>query len=138
MRKWVYNVLISNIVCRYIHRWVAPTQVEITRRKKRLPPQPEPKRSNFIEWNRNAEIYAFNQRLSEKFDIEKLNQAFIHKSYILDELKKQQNIGIEDPKLDVQHNEEYITKGREITSAVVKKYLNKSLPCLPEIGIMYV
>ncbi|XP_003485752.1 39S ribosomal protein L44, mitochondrial [Bombus impatiens] len=123
-------------VCRYIQRWVAPTQFEITRRKRRLPPQPEPKRSNFIEWNRNIEIYAFNQRLSEKFDIEKLNQAFIHKSYILDELKKQENMGIEDPKLDVQHNEEYIKKGREITSAVVKKYLNKSLPRLPEIGIM--
>lgn len=67
-----------------------------------------------------------------------MNQAFIHKSYILDELKKQENMGIEDPKLDVQHNEEYIKKGREITSAVVKKYLSKSLPRLPEIGIMYV
>ncbi|KAK1117755.1 hypothetical protein K0M31_015696 [Melipona bicolor] len=120
---------------RYIKRWVSPTQKEITRRKKRLPPQPEPKRSNFIEWNRSAEIYAFNTRLSEKFDTEKLDQAFTHKSYILDELKKQQEMGIEEPKLDISHNEEYIEKGREITSEVVKKYLNRSLPRLPEVGI---
>ena len=103
-----------------------------------MPPQPEPKRSNFIEWNRNAEIYAFNTRLSEKFDTEKLDQAFTHKSYILDELKKQQEMGIEEPKLDISHNEEYIEEGREITSEVVKKYLNRSLPHLPEVGITYV
>ncbi|KOX71635.1 39S ribosomal protein L44, mitochondrial [Melipona quadrifasciata] len=108
---------------RYIKRWVSPTQKEITRRKKRLPPQPEPKRK------------VQNTRLSEKFDREKLDQAFTHKSYILDELKKQQEMGIEEPKLDISHNEEYIEKGREITSEVVKKYLNRSLPRLPEVGI---
>ena len=103
-----------------------------------MPPQSESKRSNFIDWNRNSEIYAFNTRLSEKFDTEKLNQAFTHKSYILAELKKQQEMGIEEPKLDISHNEEYIEKGREITSEIVKKYLNRSLPRLPEVGITYV
>ncbi|CAK9796181.1 39S ribosomal protein L44, mitochondrial [Anthophora plagiata] len=122
--------------CRYIKRWVAPTQKEITRRKKRLQPQPEPKRSTFVEWNRNAEMYAFNQRLSEKFDTEKLNQAFIHKSYITEEIKRQEEIGIKEPKLDIEHNEEFIEKGRKITSEAIKKYLSQNLPHLPEDGIM--
>ncbi|CAL7949330.1 unnamed protein product [Xylocopa violacea] len=120
---------------RFIKRWVAPTQMAISKRKKKLPPQPSYKRSSFIEWNRNTEIYAFNQRLSEKFDTEKLNQAFIHKSYVVEEIKKQKQMGIEEPALDIEHNEEFIKKGREITSNVVKKYLSKHLPHIPEVGI---
>lgn len=122
--------------CRHIKRWVAPTQKEITKRKKKLPPQVEPHRNNFIEWNRNAEIYAFNERLSEKFNTEKLNQAFIHKSYIVEEIKKQKEIGIKEPLFNIQSNEEFIKKGKEITSAVIKKYLNQNLSSLPENGII--
>lgn len=127
---------INNGGCRYIKRWVAPTKVEITRRKKALPKQPEPKRNTFIEWNRDAEIYAFNKRLNELFDMEKLNQAFIHKSYILEELKKQEKMGIKDPELDIQDNEEFIKNGKEITSEVIKKHLKTELSNLPESGIM--
>lgn len=130
--------LLVYVGARNIKRWVSPTYKEITRRKKRLPPQPEPKRSNFIEWNRNSEIHAFNSRLSEKFNTEKLNLAFIHKSYISEEIKQQQDMGITEPVLDVQHNEEFIKIGREVTSKVVKKYLSENLPRVPEIGITYV
>ncbi|XP_029044771.1 39S ribosomal protein L44, mitochondrial [Osmia bicornis bicornis] len=122
--------------CRHFKRWVAPTLKEICKRKEQLPPQPEPKRSTFIEWNREAELYAFNQRLKEKFDMEKLNQAFIHKSYILQELKKQKEMGITDPKLDIQDNRELIEKGKEITSEIVTIYLNMALPDLPESGFV--
>lgn len=122
--------------CRYIKRWVAPTQIELNRRKKMLKNETEPKRSTFIEWNRDAEIFAFNERLKEKFDIEKLNQAFVHKSYILDELKKQEEMGIAEPKLEIQDNEEFIKKGKEITSEFIKTHLKEELPDLPESGIM--
>ncbi|XP_076749930.1 mitochondrial ribosomal protein L44 [Xylocopa sonorina] len=122
--------------CRFTKRWVAPTQRTITVRKRKLPPQPEQKRSNFIEWDRNTEIYAFNQRLSEKFDAEKLNQAFTHKSYILEEITKQKQMGIAEPTLDIKHNEEFIEEGRKITSNVIKKYLNKHLSHAPEVSIM--
>lgn len=47
-------------------------------------------------------------------------------------------MGIKEPLFDVQNNEEFIKKGKEITSAVIKKYLNQNLPSLPENGIMYV
>ncbi|KOC65811.1 39S ribosomal protein L44, mitochondrial [Habropoda laboriosa] len=122
--------------CRYIKRWVSPTQKEITRRKRRLPPQPEPKRNTFTDWNRNTEIYAFNQRLSENFDTEKLNQAFIHKSYIAEEIKRQETMGIKEPELDMQHNEEFIENGKKITSEVIKKYLSENLPHISEAGFM--
>lgn len=121
---------------RYIHRWISPTQMEITKRKKKLPPQPEPKRSSFIDWNRSAEIYAFNYRLSEKFDTEKLNQAFVHKSYAVEEAKQQEKIGIKDPAVSIQDNEEFIKKGRQVITDAIKKYLNHHLPRLPEEGAM--
>lgn len=67
-----------------------------------------------------------------------MNQAFIHKSYILKEIKKQKEMGIKEPIFDIQNNEEFIEKGKEITSTVIKKYLNQNLSRLPESGIMYV
>ncbi|XP_076661113.1 mitochondrial ribosomal protein L44 [Halictus rubicundus] len=122
--------------CRYIKRWVYPTQKIITARKRKLPAQPEPKRSHFIEWNREAELYAFNQRLSENFKTDKLNQAFIHKSYIFLEEKKQEEMGVSNPEIKILHNEDLIEIGKEITSKVVINYLSKSFPRVPASGIM--
>lgn len=123
---------------RNIKRWVAPTQIEITRRKRRLPPQPKPKRSTFLEWNRSAEIYAFNIRLTEKFDTEKLEQAFTHRSYIIQEEQKQKEMGIEDYQLDLQDNTDLIMKGDKLTSEIVQNYLAQALPHAFEDVIMYV
>lgn len=67
-----------------------------------------------------------------------MDQAFIHKSYILEEIKKQKEMGIKEPLFNIQSNEEFIKKGKEITSAIIKKYLNQNLSSLPENGIMYV
>ncbi|XP_078039716.1 mitochondrial ribosomal protein L44 [Augochlora pura] len=136
LKKFMNATSVNYQDCRYIKRWVAPTQREICKRKKRLPKEPEPKRSTFIEWNRDAELYAFNQRLSENFKTDKLNQAFIHKSYIFMEEKKQEEMGVTDPKLEIQHNEGLIEIGREITTKVVVNYLTKSFPCVPASVIM--
>ncbi|XP_071637730.1 large ribosomal subunit protein mL44 [Temnothorax longispinosus] len=113
---------------RSIKRWVAATQVEITRRKRKLDPQPEPKRNTFLDWNRSAEIYAFNKRLSENFDTEKLEQAFTHKSYLIREQHRQKEMGIEDPVLAVQDNAELIRDGEKLTSEIVQNYLVQVLP----------
>ncbi|XP_047369444.1 39S ribosomal protein L44, mitochondrial [Vespa velutina] len=121
---------------RFIKRWVAPTQMVITKRKKKIGTQIEPIRSNFLEWNRNAELYAFNERLSEKFDPELLEQALIHKSYVIKEEEMQKQQGISDPKLDLRDNRDLIQDGRNFVSKVVHKYLLESLPNLPENGIM--
>lgn len=123
---------------RYIKRWVAPTQKEITKRKRKLDPQPEPKRDTFLEWNRSAEIYAFNVRLSENFDTEKLEQAFTHRSYVIREEQKQKEMGIEDPIFVMQDNTELIRKGEKLTSDIVQNYLVQVLPQASEDVIMYV
>ncbi|XP_043684679.1 39S ribosomal protein L44, mitochondrial [Vespula pensylvanica] len=121
---------------RFIKRWVAPTQMVITKRKRELGPQVEYIRSNFLEWNRNAELYAFNERLSEKFDPALLEQALVHRSYIIKEEEIQRQQGISDPKLDVTDNRNLIQDGRKFISKVVQKYLFESLPNLPDDGIM--
>ncbi|KAI4477875.1 hypothetical protein M0804_012355 [Polistes exclamans] len=121
---------------RFIKRYISPTQIEITRRKRKLGPQPEPIRSTFLEWNRGSELYAFNARLSEKFDTSLLDQAFIHRSYVIKEEENQKQQGIQDPKLDLSDNKELIENGRMFVSKVVQKYLHENLPNLPDSGIM--
>lgn len=113
---------------RFIKRWIAPTQKELSRRKRELGEQPEPKRNTFLDWNRSAEIYAFNKRLSESFDMEKLEQAFTHRSYIIQEEQKQREMGIEDPTLAIQDNTEFVRKGDELTSQFVQSCLSQILP----------
>ncbi|EGI62381.1 RM44 protein, partial [Acromyrmex insinuator] len=113
---------------RYIKRWVAPTHKEITKLKKMLGKQPEPKRNTFLEWNRSAETYAFNERLSESFNMEKLEQAFTNRSYFIQEEQKQKEMGIENPVLDIKDNTELIIKGEKLTSEIVQAYLVQVLP----------
>jgi len=117
---------------------VAPTQKEITRRKRKLGEQPEPKRNTFLDWNRSAEIYAFNNRLSESFNTEKLEQAFTHRSYLIREEQRQKEMGIENPVLDIQDNTEFVRKGEELTSEIVEKYLVQILPHASEDVLKYV
>lgn len=120
---------------RCIKRWVAPTQIEITNRKKRES-KSIPKRSTFLEWNRSAEIFAFNKRLSENFKPEKLEQAFTFRSYVIQEEQRQKEMGIKDPKLDIQDNTEFIIKGEQLTSEIVQNYLTQVLPLAPESVII--
>ncbi|XP_015182666.1 PREDICTED: uncharacterized protein F02A9.4b [Polistes dominula] len=121
---------------RFIKRFVAPTLIEITRRQKKLGPQPEPIRSNFLEWNRGSELYSFNARLNEKFDKSLLEQAFIHRSYVIKEEESLKKQGIQDPKLDLTDNRELIENGRTFVSKVIQKYLHETLPNLPDDGVM--
>lgn len=133
--KFIYIILCTGQRC--IKRWVAATQFQITSRKRKLPEQ-KPKRNTFLDWNRSAEIYAFNKRLSEDFNFEKLEQAFTHRSYVIREEQLQREMGIKDPKLDIQDNTDLIMKGEKLTSEIVQNYLTKALPHAPENVIMYV
>lgn len=117
---------------------MAPTQKILTKLKKSLGEQPEPKRNTFLEWNRSAEIYAFNERLSESFNTEKLEQAFTHKSYLIQEEQRQKEMEIETPVLAIQDNAELIRKGEKLTSEIVQTYLVQVLPEASEDIIMYV
>lgn len=121
---------------------MSPTQKEITKRKKqaiqKLGYVPIAKRNTFLEWNRSAEMFAFNKRLSEDFDMEKLEQAFTHRSYIIKEEQRQKEMGIEDPSLDITDNTTFIINGEKLVSEIVQNYLTAALPLASEDVIMYV
>lgn len=112
-----------------------PTLTEIRRRRKKLGPQPVARRSDFIDWNYEAELSAFGSRLKEKFSAPLLQQAFVCRSYIVQEEMKQKAVGIENPVLQLEDNMRLVKKGEELITEFVITYLNLSLPKLPREGI---
>lgn len=118
-----------------IHRWVKPTLCEIRKRKKKLGPLPETPRSDFIDWNYEAEIFAFGARLNENFSKTLLQQAFVDRSYIVQEEMKQRAVGIEMPVLQLTDNSSLAKKGEELITEFVVTFLNLSLPKFPREGI---
>lgn len=120
---------------REFHRWVAPVLREIRKRRKKLGPQPEPRRSEFIEWNYDAELYAFGIRLKENFSPAVLQQAFVDRSFIVQEEMKQRAVGIEEPVLQLTENTKLVQKGEELLTEYIVTYLNISLPKFPRDGV---
>ena len=122
-----------------VARWVRPTLMEIRARKKKLEikngPQKESPRSDFIEWNYDAEIYAFGIRLKEKFNYALLQQAFVDRSYIVQEEMRQRSVGVENPSLNLSDNSALAKKGEELITEFVISFLNLSLPKFPRDGI---
>lgn len=51
------------------------------KRRDKLGPEAPSPRSSFLEWNYEAELYAFGKRLGENFDRQILKQALVHRSY---------------------------------------------------------
>lgn len=120
---------------RSIARWVAPTLKEIRVRRKKMGPEALVHRSNYIDWNFDAELYAFSRRLNEDFNQILLQQAFTHRSYIIQEEMKQREVGIEEPELKLADNTNFIKKGEEIMTEYIITFLNLSLPKFPKEGI---
>jgi len=84
-----------------VHNWVRPVIYQLRGRRKiehnRFPERTTPKankRSNFIEWNYRAELYAFGKRLGENFEESLLTRAFIDKSFIHEEKKRQEELDL--------------------------------------------
>lgn len=63
-------------------RWVSPTLRVLKVRRDLIGPEPEKPRSSYLEWNYDAEMYAFGKRLGEEFDKELLKQALIQREYV--------------------------------------------------------
>jgi large subunit ribosomal protein L44 len=113
--------------------------MEIKSRKKKLaqkngPPKEQP-RSEFLEWNYEKEIFAFGMRLKERFSHTILQQAFVDRSYIVQEEMKQRAVGVEDPVLNLQDNSNLAKKGEELLTEFIIPYLNLSLPKFPRDGV---
>lgn len=114
---------------------MAPTLKELSARKKKFDLPELKQRSGFIEWNFSAEIYAFNARINENFNLEWLTQAFTQRSYIVQEELRQREVGIDEPVLNLKDNLELAKKGEEIVHKYVTAFVQCHLPSYPDEGI---
>ncbi|CAK1541653.1 unnamed protein product [Leptosia nina] len=116
----------------HIHRWVAPTLMELKHREIRQGGKKTFPRNTFLEWNLEAELYAFSKRLGEEFDSELLLQAFTDRSYVIKEEMKQTEM---DFALKIKDNRELSDKGIKFMEEYVQLYLEAVLPRFPKEGI---
>nr|SVE74453.1 EOG090X0DYO [Daphnia barbata] len=116
-------------------RWVAPTLRELKRRKDVEDDRNGgPKifhRSTFLEWNYDAEIFAFSNRLGEKFNDSSLRAALTHRSYVERETARLSEIGV-DSNLLLQDNEALSVEGGEMISRFINGYLRAVFTQVPE------
>nr|CAG4647418.1 EOG090X0DYO [Megafenestra aurita]SVE92663.1 EOG090X0DYO [Megafenestra aurita] len=116
-------------------KWVAPTLKELKRRKDvetiRNGGEKIFHRSTFLEWNYDAELYAFGNRLGESFSETLLRAALTHKSYIIQESRKLSAVGL-DSSLNFQDNEDLSLEGSELLSKFINGYLRAVFSRVPE------
>ncbi|XP_044261320.1 39S ribosomal protein L44, mitochondrial [Tribolium madens] len=111
---------------REIKRWVAPVLKELKRRRDKVGPEEPSPRSTFLEWNYEAEIFAFGKRLGEEFDRKLLKQALTHRSYVSLEEDKAKEKGLENEKVD--SNYQLIKQGGALISNYIKTELGEKYP----------
>lgn len=106
-------------------------------RRKAAGPDRVRKRTEWDNWNYNAELYAFCKRLHENISEETLRTAFVHKSYILQEEQKRKalELSVDEVHLSLSSNVDLITSGNEIMNNYLPKYLRHCFQYLPEEGI---
>ena len=86
--------------------------------------------------NYDAEIFAFGNRLGEKFNEPSLRVALTHKSYVERESARLSALGV-NSSLELQDNEELALKGAEMISKFVNGYLRAVFTIVPEELIKY-
>lgn len=91
----------------------------LKRRRDKIGPEPERPRSSYLDWNYDAELYAFGPRLNETFKPELLQRALTHKSY------KNEGKSTED-------NEELIRNGEKLINTCINEYLKVNVSKLPD------
>ncbi|CAH1801500.1 unnamed protein product, partial [Owenia fusiformis] len=118
-------------------RWAVPYYNELYSRRLKVGPEKERHRSEWSNWNYDAEIYAFGKRLKEEFNEHTLKIAFTHRSYIESEESRRSQLGIDDSDvpLNLQDNEELAREGEKLASEHVYAFIRFSHPFLPEEAI---
>lgn len=114
-----------------------PYLCELYQRRLRAGPDKERHRSEWSNWNYNAEIYSFGQRLGEEFNEDTLRTVFINRSYIEKEEARRKELGVADDiiPLSLVDNQELAEEGKKIASRYVKAFLRFSYPYFFEEGI---
>lgn len=98
-------------------------------------PEPPVIRSTFTDWNWNSELFAFSKRLHEEFNPQLLQEAFTHRSYIIQQEKKQEELGIENPVTNLKDNSELARNGDGLLSTYVDMFISSQLTRLPRVGV---
>lgn len=96
-------------------------------RRDKIGPEPERPRSGFLDWNYEAELFAFGPRLNEKFDKELLLKALTHKSYFNTGKPPHELLSSED-------NTSLVKEGEALIKMYVMVFFEKSLPRFPIEG----
>ncbi|XP_067650347.1 large ribosomal subunit protein mL44-like [Haliotis asinina] len=118
-------------------RWVPSVDNILYNQRLAAGPEKERHRSEWINWNYDAEIYAFGKRLGEEFEESTLRRSLTHRSYIEKEEQRRQELGIDldAAPLGLTDNQELAAIGSESMSLYIKAYLRHVYPRLFEEGI---
>jgi len=74
--------------------------------------------------------------LNEDFDEKLLKEAFVDKSYIVQERLKREELGIEgDVEGFLKDNTELGSHGRELITSTLIRWIKKEFPKLPDEGL---
>ncbi|XP_014774257.2 39S ribosomal protein L44, mitochondrial [Octopus bimaculoides] len=125
------------IGCRNYNKSLFPYVSELYRRRLKVGPEKERHRSEWINWNYDAEIYAFGKRLGEEFSEDTLRIIFTDKSYIEKDKARRQELGVDEDvvSLELVDNGEMAAEGNLIASRYIKAFLRFSYPAMFEEGI---
>ncbi|XP_030759678.1 39S ribosomal protein L44, mitochondrial [Sitophilus oryzae] len=118
---------IQYIGCRNIKRWVAPTMKELSRRRKKVGPDPNKPRSSYLEWNYDVELHCFQNRIGETFDKNILSEALVQREYANIQEFKAKEEGNESY-IPEQHNYDLAKDGNAIISDYIKEEYSKNYP----------
>jgi len=140
--KSVYNVQ-PGIVGRCIHNYVRPQILSMRKRremyeKKNPTPKPPTHRNTFLDWNYNAELFAFGKRLSEDIEDSLLRQALTDKGYVNQERLRQEQVGLNVETFGLKDNEFMSQEGGVILEKHVNTTLTSEFPLFPQEGIQAV
>jgi len=125
----------------HLSREVRPVIYELNRRRdtielnnKLKEVNPIDRRSEFLDWNFQAELGALNGRLGENIPLQVLQEVFTTDEHIIEENEKQEKLNI-DIQMNIKSNTELSGEGSELIDRVVLSWLRGALPALPEEGV---
>merc|ERR1740137_16850 len=95
---------------------------------------PVMRRSQFSDWNYQAELKALQARIGETIDQALLARAFVMESHVELEIRKQEELGVEVTN-GLVDNSALAREGKAVIYKALGQWLRGALPLLPEEGI---